>query len=66
MSFATPEKWRRAILSQTAIKDAKNPGYREQYGVVIVCPDEARQRALYERLHAELKPQGLKVKLVVT
>lgn len=53
-------------MSQQNTDAAKNPGYREQYGVVIVCPDEARQRSLYERLHAELKPEGLKVKLVVT
>lgn len=29
-------------------KDPKNPGYREQYGVVILCADEARQRRTYE------------------
>lgn len=53
-------------MSQTANPNAKNPGYREQYGVVIVCPSEARQRALYEQLHAQLRPEGLKIKLVVT
>lgn len=44
----------------------KNAGYREQYGIVIVCADEDKQRALYEELRANLVTQGHKIKLVVT
>lgn len=40
--------------------DPKNPGYREQFGVVVLCDDEANQRAVYDRLRAE----GLKLKVV--
>ncbi len=42
--------------------DRKNPGYREQYGVIVLCEDEVHQRQIYERLHAD----GLRVKVVVT
>jgi hypothetical protein len=38
----------------------EKPRYREQYGVVIICPDEPTQRVLFEGLRA-LKPCGLKV-----
>ncbi len=49
--------------------DPKCPGvpkgrrYREQYGVIAVCPDEASQRSLYEGLK---DLQGAKLKVVVT
>lgn len=40
-----------------------SPGtYSEQYGVIVICRDEAQQRDIYERLHAE----GLTVKVVAT
>lgn len=39
------------------------PRYREQYGVIIVCPDEATQKRIFEGLQAL---GGLKLKLVVT
>jgi hypothetical protein len=45
---------------------ANSPGkpdgarYREQYGVVIVCPDEATQQAVYAGLRS-LAPCRLKV-----
>lgn len=42
--------------------DPKNPGYREQYGVIVICDDEANQRAVYERLHGE----GFKLRVVTT
>ena len=42
--------------------DAKNPGYREQFGVIVLCENESDQKAIYERLHA----QGLKLKVVST
>ena len=51
---------------KTAPKDSKNPGYREQYGIVVLCRDEAQQSALYEKLRAQLVPLGHKIKLVVT
>ena len=27
--------------------------YKQQYGVVVICKDEAQQRDIYERLRAE-------------
>lgn len=41
----------------------RGPRYKEQYGVIIVCPDEASQLATYEGLRALL---GCKFKVVVT
>lgn len=37
--------------------------YREQYGVVLVCPDEATQAQLYEALEAL---RSCKIRVVVT
>ncbi|WP_417292014.1 hypothetical protein [Desulfovibrio porci] len=34
--------------------------YREQFGVIVVCKDEAEHKAAYERL----KAQGYKCKVV--
>lgn len=34
--------------------------YKPQYGVIVVCNDEAEQRAVFERLSAE----GLTLKIV--
>ena len=36
--------------------------YREQYGVIVICEDEADQAAVYERL----RDQGLNCRVVVT
>jgi hypothetical protein len=36
--------------------------YRQQYGVIVLCADEAEQRSVYERL----KSEGLKIRVVVT
>lgn len=36
--------------------------YREQYGVIVVCIDEAEQQAVYE----ELRGRGWKLRVVVT
>ena len=36
--------------------------YKEQYGVIVVCRDEAEQQTVYERLQSE----GYTVKVVVT
>jgi hypothetical protein len=36
------------------------PRYREQYGVIILCPDEPTQRAIFEGLR-QLVPCRLKV-----
>ena len=33
--------------------------YRQQYGVIVICKDEAEQKAVYERLAA----QGLTYKI---
>ena len=37
-------------------------GYSEQYGVIVICKNEAQQQEIYERLHGE----GLEVKVVAT
>lgn len=37
-----------------------NFNYKQQYGVVVICKDEAEQMAVYERL----KAQGLTLKVV--
>ena len=34
--------------------------YREQFGVIVICKDEAEHKAVYERL----KAQGYKCKVV--
>lgn len=34
--------------------------YRQQYGVIVICRDEADQKVVYERLRA----QGLTLKVV--
>lgn len=34
--------------------------YHQQYGVIVICKDEAEQKAVYERLAA----QGLTLKVV--
>lgn len=34
--------------------------YQQQYGVIVICKDEAEQKAVYERLAA----QGLTLKVV--
>lgn len=39
------------------------PRYREQYGVIVVCPDEAAQKKVYDGLQAIA---GAKLKVVVT
>jgi hypothetical protein len=39
------------------------PRYRGQYGVILVCPDEAAQAAIYEALNAI---RTSKIKVVVT
>ena len=36
------------------------PGYREQYGVIVICPDEAAQRAVFDGLRL-LAPCAIKV-----
>ena len=41
----------------------KNERYREQYGVILVCADEATQKAVYEGLKGI---QTSKIKVVVT
>lgn len=43
-------------------KPAK-PGYRNQYGVTVICPDEAAQRVLYAALKAL---PDCRIKVVVT
>lgn len=41
-------------------KRMANFNYKQQYGVVVICKDEAEQMAVYERL----KAQGLTLKVV--
>jgi ParB-like chromosome segregation protein Spo0J len=44
------------------IEDAPESNYKEQYGVIVVCADEAQQQLVY----AELQRAGHTVKVVVT
>lgn len=38
----------------------------DQYGVIVVCPDEAAQRDVYEQLHRDYAPRGgYEVRVVV-
>lgn len=48
--------------SETGIEDAPASSYREQYGVIVVCADEAAQAETYETLRA----MGLNCKVVTT
>jgi hypothetical protein len=48
--------------SPAGIEDAPTSKYREQYGVIVVCSDEAHQRRVYE----ELSGSGHEVRVVVT
>jgi hypothetical protein len=57
-----PNKSTQARLPKRTNIDPKNPGYREQYGVIVVCDNETQQRAIYEQLHA----QGHRLKVVCT
>ena len=50
-------------LPQNAPGKPSGPRYREQYGVVIVCPDEETQRAIYAALEAL---PDCRIKVVVT
>lgn len=42
--------------------EAGDPGYREQYGVIVVCQGEAHQQEVYD----ELSSAGYECKVVVT
>lgn len=42
--------------------EIKNKGYKQQYGVIIICKDEKQQRLVYEKL---LK-QKYTLRIVVT
>jgi ParB-like chromosome segregation protein Spo0J len=44
------------------IEDPPASKYSEQYGVIVLCVDEADQKSVFERLKAE----GLKVRVVAT
>jgi hypothetical protein len=39
------------------------PAYREQYGVIVICPDERVQRAVFEGLR---QLEACKLKVVAT
>ena len=41
-------------------KKVKKFNYQQQYGVIVICKDEAEQVRIYE----ELKKQGLTLKVV--
>lgn len=42
--------------------DLEKDGYREQYGVIIICKDEKHQKKIYGKLNS----QGHKCRVVVT
>lgn len=50
-------------LAENSTGIPKGSRYKEQFGVIIVCPDEPSQRAIYEGLRSLL---GCKFKVVVT
>lgn len=52
------------VMGQDPIGDVPEDAYKEQFGVVVVCKDEAEQRRLYERFRDE--GLGLEVKVVTT
>ncbi|WP_300978084.1 hypothetical protein [Flavobacterium sp.] len=41
-------------------KMTKKFNYKEQYGVIVICDNEAEQKAIFERL----KKEGLTLKVV--
>lgn len=50
-------------FDESSISDGHSAdAYSEQYGVIVMCRDEAEQRQVFERLQAE----GLEVKVVAT
>lgn len=53
MDTQTPSKPRKML-------GANGFRYKEQFGVIVVCKDEAEHRAVYERL----KNEGYKCKVV--
>lgn len=57
-----PEIWCAARAPGVTLpkKRMANFNYKQQYGVVVICKDEAEQMAVYERL----KAQGLTLKVV--
>ena len=50
------------IKSPVTSQDLAKNAYREQYGIIVICADEKKQRKAYEKL---IK-QKYKVKVVVT
>lgn len=50
-------------LPRNAPRRPERPRYREQYGIILVCPDEEAQQLLYKALSAIGECQ---LKVVVT
>lgn len=50
-------------LRPNATRRPDKPRYREQYGIVLICPDEEAQQLLYKALAAI---GDCKVRVVVT
>lgn len=50
-------------LAPKAAGIPSKPRYREQFGVILVCPDETAQRSLYDALEAV---RSCKIRVVVT
>ncbi len=48
------------VARTNTMQMANNFKYQQQYGVIVICKDEAEQKAVYERLAA----QGLTLKVV--
>lgn len=48
-----------SIKNQMEIKK-KQFNYKEQYGVIVICENEEKQKAVFE----ELQKKGLKLKVV--
>ncbi len=56
-----PAVWRAIVAAMKPTKKAAKPfNYRQQYGLIVVCADEADQRRKFE----QLKKRGLTVRVV--
>lgn len=56
------EKPTEPSTEEPQITTTTNFNYKEQYGVIVICKDEAEQKEVYDRLHSE----GYECKVVTT
>lgn len=58
----TTEQHTEPYTEEPQITTTTNFNYKEQYGVIVICRDEAEQKEIYDRLHSE----GYECKVVTT